>query len=128
MKTTHAAAIAVAMLAMSTPSHADVIVKDGRPADVPYREVRFADLNLDSQQGLDSLNTRILSAVRSVCGQADLRQLIETLAVRNCRDTSTHRAFAARDAMLAARLAARDDPAKLAALTGSITFIPPKAR
>lgn len=117
MKRTHAVAIAATTLAMASPSFADVVVKDGRPADVPRREVRFADLDLDTREGLDRLDTRISIAVRIVCGNADLRMLDQFVKVRECRRDSLHRAFADRDAILAARLARRGEPDRLAAIT-----------
>lgn len=108
-------------LAFGTPAHGEVIVQNGDPSDVPQREVRFADLNLDTTVGVDRLNTRIASAVRDVCGQADIRALREFVAMRQCRDQSLERAFADRDALLSARLAARGQPEKLAALDHSMT-------
>lgn len=120
MKSVHTAVLAATVLAMASPSLADVVVKDGRPADVPRREVRFADLNLDTREGLDRLNTRITIAVRSVCGTADIRSLHHFGIVRDCREESQQRAFVDRDTMLAARLAARGQPDKLAALGTSI--------
>lgn len=120
MKTFHLAAIATAMLAMSSPALADVIVKDGELANLPHREVRFADLNLDTPEGVDRLNIRISAAVRGVCGTADVRQVREVSSVRDCREVSLQRAFVDRDAILAARMAARGQPDKLAAIDTSI--------
>ncbi|GGB95689.1 hypothetical protein GCM10011494_12710 [Novosphingobium endophyticum] len=120
MNRIHAAAIALAVLATSTASSGDVVVKDASLADLPYREVRFNDLNLDNQKGIDRLNTRIVRAVREVCGRADNRLLSLMSDIRDCRDQSLQRAFTARDAILAARLAARGQPDKLAAIGDSI--------
>jgi UrcA family protein len=102
---------------MSSPSLAEVIVKDQNLAGLPYREVRFADLDIDTQEGLDALNTRIASAVRTVCGRADNRILTEVATMHSCREASLQRAFMDRDAIIAARLAARGDPVRMAALT-----------
>lgn len=120
MKSVYAILAAATVLAMATPSFADVVVKDDQLADVPRRDVHFADLNLDTQEGLDRLNSRIAMAVRSVCGTADIRSLHQFGIVRDCRQESLQRAFVDRDAILAARLAARGQPEKLAALATSI--------
>jgi UrcA family protein len=120
MNRTHAALIAFAIFATGTPSFADVVVKESRSTDLPYREVRFNDLNLDSREGIDRLNFRIIRAVRQVCGTVDNRLLSLMSDIRNCRDQSLQRAFADRDVILAARLAARGQPDKLAAISGSI--------
>lgn len=120
MNRTHAAAIALAVLATSTPSSGGVVVKEASLADLPYREVRFNDLNLDNQEGIDRLNIRIVRAVRQVCGRVDNRLLSLMSDIRNCREQSLQRAFTDRDAILAARLAARGRPEKLAAIGGSI--------
>lgn len=106
MKSVYAILAAATVLAMATPSFADVVVKDDQLADVPRRDVHFADLNLDTQEGLDRLNSRIAMAVRSVCGTADIRSLHQFGIVRDCRQESLQRAFVDRDAILTARLAA----------------------
>lgn len=128
MRKTYAAAVIAAMLTTVTPALGDVVVKDGHLATVPYREVRFGDLNLDTQQGLDRLNTRIVSAVLLVCGQSDNRQLREYGMMRDCREASMTRAFADRDTVLAARMAARGQPDKLAAIDSSIAIAAVRAR
>lgn len=113
----HAAVIASATLLVSTTALADVIVKDGSAANLPRREVRFADLNLDTAEGMERLNTRIVAAVRNVCGSADNRVVREVADMHDCRNQSLRQAFADRDAIVAARLAARGQPEKLAAAT-----------
>lgn len=126
MMSFHAAAAMVgAMLVMSTPALAtsalaEVIVKDGSTTDFPRREVRFADLNLDTREGMDRLNSRIAAAVRNVCGPADNRMVREVRDMRSCRVQSAKQAFADRDAIIAARMAARGQPDKLAALGNSL--------
>lgn len=122
MKRIHAAALAVIAFAIATPSLAEVVVKDTSWSKLPYREVRFNDLNLDTPQGIDRLNMRITSAVKTVCGQPDARIPREVAVTRTCRSESLERAFADRDSIMAARLAARDDPSRLAALTTSIAI------
>ena len=122
MKRIHAAILAATMFAIGTPSLADVVVKDTAWSSLPHREVRFNDLNLDTPQGIDKLNVRISAAVRTVCGQPDARIPREVAMTHTCRDQSLQRAFADRDSILAARLAARDDPSRLAALDTSIAI------
>lgn len=128
MKRTCVALAMVTMLATSTPTLGDVIVNDGRPADIPHREVRFGDLNLDTQQGMDTLNRRIHTAIRIVCGDGSRLDLTKFMIMRNCQNESQARAFAARDAMLAARLAARGQPGRLAAVETSLSVATAKAR
>lgn len=124
MKTIRLIMTAAAVIGMAAPALADVVVKDGRPLDLPRREVRFADLNLDTQEGMVRLNARIAAAVRTVCGTADLRSLHQFGIVRTCRQESLERAFADRDAIIAARMAARGQPEKLAKLGSSIAIAP----
>jgi hypothetical protein len=57
----HTAFAAIGMLFVATsglvaPALADVVVKDGSLRDVPHREVRYGDLNLDTQAGIDTLS------------------------------------------------------------------------
>lgn len=106
--------IATATVGLATSALADVVVKDGSLRDVPHREVRYADLNLDSQAGIDALNNRLEIAVRAVCGQVYNNRLDELADMHDCRDASRDRAFAARDELLATRMAARTDPGQLA--------------
>ncbi|KHK93128.1 UrcA family protein [Novosphingobium malaysiense] len=116
MKTLSLAAVAAALLLTGAPSYADVVVKDRDTANVPFREVHYDDLNLDTQKGIDSLNGRINLAVRQVCGSNDIRRLREHLAVRACRTDSLGRAYADRDAILEARMVARENHVDLAAM------------
>ena len=109
-----------AILGMAAPALSDVVVPDGHPQNRPHREVRFADLNLDTREGMDRLNVRIAAAVRNVCGSADNRIVREVVDMRNCRNQSMKQAFSDRDAIMAARLAARGQPDKLAVLGDSI--------
>lgn len=111
------ATCATATLLAATPALAnDVVVQEGRWDDRPYLEVHYNDLDLDSQDGIDTLNRRLVSAVKTVCGEIDVRRLKEHAAIRGCRNDSMERAFADRDAVLAMRMAAREDPTRLAAM------------
>ncbi|TCU60902.1 UrcA family protein [Novosphingobium sp. PhB57] len=124
----HTAFAAIGMLFVATsglvaPALADVVVKDGSLRDVPHREVRYGDLNLDTQAGIDTLNTRLEVAVRAVCGPMLTHQLEEVASVHDCRDASLDRAFAARDEMMATRMAARENQGQLAAATPSLAVV-----
>ncbi|WP_169800931.1 UrcA family protein [Novosphingobium naphthalenivorans] len=110
------AACAMTALLVGSPAVGDVIVQDGGWADRPYVEVRYGDLNLDSQSGIATLNKRLTAAVMTVCGDDDIRLLREHMAVRNCRSDTMEQAFADRDAVIAAHMAARNDPTRLAAM------------
>jgi UrcA family protein len=108
------AAIGLLAVATAGTATAEVVVKDNSLRDVPQREVRYSDLNLDSQDGIDTLNKRLEVAVRAVCGPAYTHQLEELDDIHDCRDASRDRAFAARDELLATRMAARENPGQLA--------------
>ncbi|MBT0666923.1 UrcA family protein [Novosphingobium profundi] len=101
---------------LTTPALADVVVERAISNDLPTVLVRYTDLDLDSADGLATLDVRLGSAVKRVCGYADLRQLREHAQMRECRVESLGRAYADRDTMLAARLEARGDPSRLAML------------
>ncbi|HKT84533.1 MAG TPA: UrcA family protein [Novosphingobium sp.] len=113
---------AVTVVCMAAPAFAQVVVKDGHPLREQSREVRFGDLDLDTPDGMDRLNTRIAIAVRNVCGSADNRIMREVADMRNCRDQSIKQAFADRDRIVAARMAARGQPEKLAQVSSSIAI------
>lgn len=49
------------------------------------RQVQFSDLDLTSAAGQHSLDQRIATAVRTVCGAYDGRVLIEVMQNRRCR-------------------------------------------
>lgn len=51
------------------------------PTHVP---VSFAGLDLNSATGQAVLNRRITNAVRTICGQPDLRDLSATMESRRC--------------------------------------------
>lgn len=70
------AVTAATMIALAAPAAAEeVVVKHQIEKDVPRVEVRYGDLNLDSEAGRDRLTNRLDSAVRKVCGSADFRDL-----------------------------------------------------
>ncbi|TCM19600.1 UrcA family protein [Novosphingobium sp. PhB165] len=98
-----------AALGLAAPAMAEDVLVKNRAIDpnVPRVEVRYSDLDLDSQAGRDRLTTRLDSAVRTVCGDADVRNLDDFSHMRDCRDESTDRAYAARDELFAQHMAAR---------------------
>lgn len=108
--------LAATAAVITSPAFADVVVKHHPTEDVPMVEVRYGDLDLDSPLGRDRLTTRINSAVRSVCGNADIRALDEFAYVRQCRVDSTERAYAERDALFT-QIAARNQSTQLALAT-----------
>lgn len=116
MKRLTIAACAMGSLLVALPAFADVVVKDSDWSSRPTRMVYYSDLNLDNQQGIDTLSQRLTSAVKFVCGNADVRVLDEMSQMRQCRRDSLGRAFAERDALIAARMAARGNPTELARL------------
>jgi UrcA family protein len=65
-------------------------------ADEPRREVvKFADLNLSSDEGAAVLYRRIHNAAVQVCGAVDSRQLGWAPAVRTCVDRAVTEALVA---------------------------------
>lgn len=116
MKRLTIAVCAMSTLFMASPALADVVVTN--PDRIEYRSkiVYLTGLDLRDANDLDTLNTRLDRAVRFVCGSADVRRLDEMADMNRCRAESQDRAYADRDAILAARMAARDDPVALARL------------
>ena len=62
-------ALACTSLLLAIPAHAQD--RDNAPTKI----VRYADLNLNTQQGIDTLYQRLQSASRSVCSQFKSRDL-----------------------------------------------------
>ena len=54
-------------------------------ADVPTIKVRYADLNLATEQGSLALYGRIAAAAQQVCAPEDIRDLRAVAAARSCR-------------------------------------------
>ncbi|WP_395331350.1 UrcA family protein [Novosphingobium sp. BL-8H] len=98
-----------AALGLAMPAAAEDVIVKNRTIDpnVPHVFVTYNDLNLDSEAGRDRLTTRLDSAVRTVCGTADYRNLDELSHMMDCRGESTVRAYAARDELFAQHMAAR---------------------
>lgn len=69
--------------------------------EAPTQSVVYRDLNLTSPEGVATLKRRVALAVRSVCGDADSRDLRMQNLVQSCRHTAQ----------------AKSDPLVLAAIT-----------
>ncbi|TYC93556.1 UrcA family protein [Novosphingobium sp. BW1] len=100
----------------ASASNNEVVVQKHVWEDRPTIAVRYSDLDLDSPSGRDALDTRLVRAVKSVCGAPDLRELQDMALMRDCRVTSLARAHADRDALMEMRMATRGNPERLAAL------------
>ena len=80
-----AAMFTAVLLAVSAPGvHAEPLTVTSRPGPSATRTVSYADLNLASTAGQQTLNRRIAGAVRSVCSNPMAGQLSERSADRRC--------------------------------------------
>jgi UrcA family protein len=76
--------------------------------DVPSITVKFADLNLSTEEGTNRLYSRITSAARAVCERGDPRDLATFAARRACESAAIARAVSdVHSPRLAATYAAR---------------------
>jgi UrcA family protein len=64
-------------------------------SDAPTIKVRYADLNLATEQGSIALYDRIVAAAQQVCAPEDIRDLKAVAAARSCRQQAI--ALAVRD-------------------------------
>ncbi len=72
------AAAALTLAGLTTTAHA---------APAPTQSVSYADLDLSSAAGVDSLNRRVRAAAKAVCGDAPARRgLAETIKIERCVD------------------------------------------
>jgi UrcA family protein len=62
--------------------------------EVVTRTVNFADLNLNSRDGVVTLYARIKAAANEVCEPADSRSLDTAVHVRHCKEQAISRAVA----------------------------------
>lgn len=65
------------------------------PADVPSMTVRYADLDITTEQGAHTLYRRIQSAAQAVCPSADFRDLERSAMSRSCQEQAIARAVQA---------------------------------
>jgi len=93
MRTATAFALIAACVAVSAAgsAHAAAVAV----ADVPAIKVRYADLNLATEQGSLALYDRIVAAAQQVCAPEDIRDLQAVAAARSCRQQAI--ALAVRD-------------------------------
>jgi UrcA family protein len=76
--------------------------------DVPSITVKFADLNLSTEEGTNRLYSRITTAARAVCERGDARDLSAFAASRACESAAIARAVSdVHNPRLAAAYAAR---------------------
>src|SRR5579863_8443889 len=64
-------------------------------SDVPAVKVRYADLNLATEQGSRALYERIVAAAQQVCAPENIRDLQAVATARSCRQEAI--ALAVRD-------------------------------
>jgi UrcA family protein len=64
-------------------------------ADVPSMVVRYADLDITTEQGAHTLYRRIVAAAQYVCPRADIRDLGRFAESRSCQAQATARAVQA---------------------------------
>lgn len=103
VRTATAFALIAACVAVSAAGSA----RAAAVADAPAVTVRYADLNLATEQGSLALYDRIVAAAQQVCAPEDIRDLQAVAAARSCRQRAI--ALAVRDVhkpMLAALYAA----------------------
>jgi len=92
MEMQHAkAVIAVAALAAFAYAAVPSLANAAVPADLRSETVRFDDLNLASQAGVQALYVRIRSAAREVCGPGASTGLgVSAALLTNCVSASLH--------------------------------------
>jgi UrcA family protein len=72
--------------------------------------VNYADLDLESAAGIESLYARIRSAAKKVCGSAERHDFAAQADLRSCREAALEQAVAKIDnAALAARHAGKKE-------------------
>lgn len=77
--------LAAAAATCAAFSSAFAAVPAGDDVEVRRYAVRYADLDLATTAGRQTLDRRISAAVERVCGSAEMRDLAAMAAVRQCR-------------------------------------------
>jgi UrcA family protein len=85
----HVIMLGVAAIAFIFPSIA--LSRDSGEESLPTRTVIYRDLNLSTSEGQEEFRLRVSQAVRSVCGDADSRNLRMQSAIHDCRRAATAR-------------------------------------
>ena len=97
-----------ATLLISGIANAEVVIVGG----LPTAHVSYRDLNLQSDEGLNTLRARVRGAARMVCGDSpSVESVPQRVAVRSC----VNRAIANGDRQMSAALAHGTSTATLAA-------------
>jgi UrcA family protein len=91
VRTATAFALIAACVAVSAAGSA----RAAAVSDVPTVKVRYADLNLATEQGSLALYDRIVAAAQQVCAPEDIRNLQAVATARSCRQQAI--ALAVRD-------------------------------
>jgi UrcA family protein len=91
VRTATAFAVIAACVAVSAAGSA----RAAAVSAVPTVKVRYADLNLATEQGSLALYGRIVAAAQQVCAPDDIRNLQAVAAARSCRQQAI--ALAVRD-------------------------------
>ena len=78
------------------------------PSDAPSVVVRYADLDITTQQGANALYRRIAAAAQRVCPDADIRDLDLSSQIRACQKQAIARAVQAISSPLLAALSAEN--------------------
>ncbi|HET6630617.1 MAG TPA: UrcA family protein [Woeseiaceae bacterium] len=69
-------------------------VQAEQPSDVRTATVRYADLNLATEAGVETLYHRIRVAARTVCGSPYERQITVRRSIRECHEAAIEDAVA----------------------------------
>jgi UrcA family protein len=79
-------ALAVAALGALVSGSVGVAAETETRADLPSVTVRYADLDLNTPAGVETLYSRLRAAAREVCNVDERRPLVEVMAARRCYD------------------------------------------
>jgi len=91
--------IGLSLIGLSALAFAIPAVATPPTTETATRIVEHSDLNLSTAKGQKRLETRIKSAVRTVCRERDARSIVEQRLVRQCKLAATSAAM--RDAKIA---------------------------
>ena len=92
-----------------TAGFANVALADESAGDVRRAAVAYGDLNLQSAVGKERLNQRLRFAARTVCPDADSRDLSTRIAAKRCVRQAVGQAAADVSEQQVARAATRTD-------------------
>ncbi len=74
--------------ALAAISQSGVIAPTAMAAETVTVEVPYADLDLTTEAGQDSLETRISAAIKVVCAKPDMRVLKAAAAWQSCKTSA----------------------------------------